>query len=90
MNPHGDVRWQVDASHHMITVWIHTETGLQILRLQVLHLPASAPLAAWLIAGCHGLHQALEATPGGRVQDLPVEWTVKAGTDGSRERSPIR
>ena len=90
MNLHSHVRWQVDASHQMITVWIRTDTGLQILRLQVLHLPASAPLAAWLIAGCHGLHQALEATPGGRVQDLPVEWTVKAGTDGSRERSPIR
>lgn len=73
MNIHGDVRGQVDASYHRITVWIRTETDLQMLRLQVLRLSASAPLAAWLIAGCQGLHQALEATPGGRGQDLLVE-----------------
>lgn len=90
MDLHGEVRWQVDAAHHTITVWIRTEIGLRILRLQALHLPATAPLATWLIAGCHGLQQALEATPGGRVQDLPIEWIVEAAKDLPPERSPIR
>ena len=90
MNLHRHVRWQVDASHQMIAVGIRTENGLQMLRRQVLHRSASVPWTAWLIAGCHGLHQALEAPLGGRVQDVPAEWTVKGGTDRSPERSSIR
>ena len=90
MDVQSHVRWQVDATHHTITVWIRTKIGLQILRLQVVHLPATAPLAAWLIAGCQGLQQALEATPGGRVQDLPAEWTVETAKGLPPDRSPIR